>query len=89
MLNQGKIIYYEPEKNNNFNKVKELSKLRKKLSKNLASIKAMIRNNIFAKFFPEIDSLYKEIDHPEIITILKNFPAADKIKQTNFNDFRI
>ena len=86
MMKQGKILYYDATIDNS-KRIKDLAKLRKKLSKKLASLKVMVRNNIFAKFFPEIDSVYKEIDCPEIICLLKNFPTAEHIRKTTFFEF--
>ena len=87
LLNQGKIMFYDLEHQKQFKQLKPLILLRKKLHKRLCSIKAKIRNNLFAQCFPEIDSLYNSIDHPEIIEILKSFPAADQIRNTSFKEF--
>ena len=87
LLNQGKIMFYNSEQQKEFNQLKPLNILRKKLQKRLCSIKAKIRNNIFAQCFPEIDSLYNQIDNPEVIEILKNFPSAEQIRNTSFKEF--
>ena len=87
LLNQGKIMFYDLENQKQFKQLKPLIILRKKLNKRLCSIKAKIRNNLFAQCFPEIDSLYNYIDHPEIIEILKNFPTAEQIRNIPFKEF--
>ncbi|MBI4846529.1 MAG: IS110 family transposase [Candidatus Omnitrophica bacterium] len=87
LLSQGKILFYDLEHQKQFKQLKPLIILRKKLQKRLCSIKAKIRNNVFAQCFPEIDSLYNQIDTPEVIEILKNFPAAEQIRNTSFQEF--
>lgn len=87
LLCQGKIMFYDLEQQKQFKQLKPLIILRKKLQKRLSSIKAKIRNNIFAQCFPEIDSLYKQIDNPEVIEILKNFPTPNQIRTTSFRKF--
>ena len=87
LLYQGKVMFYDLEHQNQSIQLKPLIILRKKLQKRLSSIKAKIRNNIFAQCFPEIDSLYKHIDNPEVIAILKNFPVPNQIRETPFKIF--
>jgi len=87
LLGQGKIMFYDLEHQKQFNQLKPLLILRKKLQKRLCSIKAKIRNNVFAQCFPEIDFLYNQIDNPEVIEILKNFPSAEQIRNTSFKEF--
>ena len=87
LLNQGKIMFYDLEHQKQFKQLKPLIILRKKIQKRLCSLKVKIRNNVFAQCFPEVDSLYRNIDNPEVIAILENFPAAEQIKNTTFNTF--
>jgi len=87
LLNQGKIMFYDLEHQKQFKQLKPLIILRKKLQKRLCSIKAKIRNNVFAQCFPEIDSLYEQIDNPEVVEILKNFPTAEQIRNISFKEF--
>ncbi|MFH1548190.1 MAG: IS110 family transposase [Candidatus Omnitrophota bacterium] len=87
LLIQGKILFYDLDPQPEFNQLKQLITLRKKLQKRYCSIKVKIRNNILAQFFPEIDSFYKNIDHSEVIEILKHFPSAEQIRMTSFREF--
>ena len=87
LLSQGKVMFYDLEHQKQDIQLKPLIILRKKLKKRLASIKARIRNNVFAQCFPEIDALYKHIDNPEVIEILKKIPVPNQIRKTSFKEF--
>ena len=85
LVRQGKMFFYQenPEREG----LKDLLKLRMRTSKSLSSFKARIRNNHFARYFPEIDSLYPDIFNQDIMRILKHCPTAEDIRQLSYQRF--
>ena len=85
LVRQGKMFYYQEDPQREA--LKDILKLRMKLSKALSSFKTRIRNNHFARYFPEIDSLYKDIFNQDIMRILKHFPTAEDIRHVTYQQF--
>jgi transposase len=85
LIFQGKMFYYreDPLSDN----LKGLLKIRKQAVNDLSSIKIRLRNNHFAQYFPEIDGLYKDITHQEVIMLLKHFPTSEHIRDIDFDYF--
>jgi len=61
--------------------------MRDQLSKRLSRIKVKLRNGHFTLFFPEMEGLYTDILHTEVICILEYFPTSYDIRQTSFSKF--
>jgi len=85
MIRQKKMFFYQNDMQ--LETLKSLTKLQHALTKKISSCKTRLRNNHFAQFFPEIDTIYKDILHREILQILKHFPTAYDIKKTSLVQF--
>lgn len=86
LISQNKCFFYRQD--DYYESLRCLLSLRDRLSKELSSIKIRLRNNHLAKYFPEMDALYKDILHPEALSVFRNFPTADDIASTSFDKFR-
>ncbi|MFH1288143.1 MAG: IS110 family transposase [bacterium] len=86
LMSQGKVLYY-PTPSPFYDGLKSLISYRYKLSRQLLGMKAMIRNSFFCMYFPEIESLYDNILHQEILFLLKHFPTAYQIQKISLNKF--
>ncbi len=86
LMFQGKIMYY-PTPAPFYDGLKDLISYRYKISKQLHGMKAMIRNSFFCIYFPEIESIYPNILHPEILFLLKQFPTAYQIQKISQKRF--
>ena len=86
LMFQGKIMYY-PVPAPFYEGVKDLISYRYKISKQLYGMKAMIRNSFFCMYFPEIESIYPNILHSEILLLLKQFPTSYQIRKISQKRF--
>lgn len=86
LIAQNKFFFYQQDIY--YESLRCLISLRDRLSKKLSSIKIRLRNNHLAKYFPEMDALYKDILHYEAISIFQNFPTAHDIALTSFDEFQ-
>lgn len=86
LISQNKCFFYQQD--DYYESLRCLVLLRNRLSKELSSIKIRLRNNHLAKYFPEMDALYKDILHPEALSVFQNFPTANDIASTSFDKFK-
>jgi len=86
MLSQRKMFFYKEDPYSD--SLKTLLKTRAQISVKLSSTKIRIRNNYLALYFPEIDSLYNNSLHHELIAIMQKYPTANDIAQCSFEEFR-
>jgi len=86
LVSQGKMFFYND--NPQAQTMKQLLKLRQRFAKELSATKARLRNNHFALFFPEIDGLYTDISHPEVLMLLRHYPTAEDIRAVSFEQFQ-
>jgi len=86
LVSQGKMFFYNQSPQ--VKTIKHLLKLRQRIAAELSAIKARLRNNHFALFFPELDSLYADITHPEVLLLLEYFPTAEDIRTLSFDQFQ-
>lgn len=85
LVSQGKMYYQKEDQQTE--SLKSLLKTRDRLTKRLSSIRVRLRNNHFARYFPEFDSYYKDILDKEVMQILKYFPTAEDISKISFYEF--
>ncbi len=86
LVSQNKCFFYQQDAY--YESLRGLISLRHRLSKELSSIKIRLRNNHLAKYFPEMDALYKDMLHHEVLSIFKNFPTANDIAAASFDTFQ-
>ena len=85
LVSQGKMYFYRHDPFSDG--LKDLLRLRDKQVQRLSSIKIRLRNNHFARYFPEIDKLYADITNPEVLCVLKHFPTAQDISNVSIDHF--
>lgn len=86
MVSQNKFFFYQQD--SACENLRDLVRLRARLACRLSSVKIRIRNNHLSRFFPEMDSLYRDILNQEVISTLAQFPAADDINACSFEEFQ-
>lgn len=87
MISQGKFQFYSLPKDT-ISGIRQLLALRRRLIKSLHGLKVRVRNNVLAIAFPELERIYKDVDHPELLTILRWIPLPDMIRKMDFDDFK-
>jgi len=53
----------------------------------LRAVKTKLRNNYLAEVFPELDSLYSDILHPDVVKVLREFGRPAAIRQVSLEEF--
>ena len=86
LMFQGKVLFF-PTPDPFYDGIKNLFSYRYKLSKQLHAMRSMVRNSFFCMYFPEIEYLYRNILHSEILLLLKHFPTAYQIQKISLNKF--
>ncbi len=87
MISQGKFQFYSLPRDT-ISGIRQLLALRRRLIKSLNAFKARVRNNLLAIAFPELEKIYKDIDHPELLTILRLIPSPHMIRKMDLDDFK-
>ncbi len=85
LISQGKCLFYEyplPD----INELRNLLSLRKRLKKEDHSLRMRIRNNLLAKYFPELDRFYGQCE-TENLAIVRWCLEPGKIAGMEFNKF--
>lgn len=85
LISQGKCLFYEfplP----GINELRNLLSLRKRLKKEDHSLRMRIRNNLLAKYFPELDRFYGQCE-TENLAIVRWCLEPSKIAGMEFNKF--
>ena len=85
LISQGKCLFYEyplPD----INELRNLLSLRKRLKKEDHSLRMRIRNNLLAKYFPELDRFYGQCE-TENLAIVRWCLEPCKIAGMEFNKF--
>ena len=85
LISQGKCLFYEfplPD----INELRNLLSLRKRLKKEDHSLRMRIRNNLLAKYFPELDRFYGQCE-TENLSIVRWCLEPGKIAGMEFNKF--
>jgi len=82
LISQGKCLFYESP----LPDINELLSLRKRLKKEDHSLRMRIRNNLLAKYFPELDRFYGQCE-TENLAIVRWCLEPGKIAGMEFNKF--
>lgn len=86
LMRQGKILYYRDENTLSMN-IRKYLLLRQRLTKIKNSLKTRIRNNIWACYFPELCSLFKNAECPDVLTLLEHGLSSQNIKNMDYLSF--
>ncbi len=86
LMCQGKILYYRDE-NTQSTDIRKYLLLRQRLTKTKSSLKTRIRNNIWACYFPELCSLFKNAECPDVLTLLEHGLSSQTIKNMDYSVF--
>ncbi|MCK5491967.1 MAG: IS110 family transposase, partial [Candidatus Omnitrophica bacterium] len=86
LMSRNRFLFY-PSPDIFYDGLRDLINHRYKLSKLLRGTKTMIKNSFFSEFFPEIEKIYSNILHPEILHILNEFPTAYHIREISLKKF--
>jgi transposase len=85
LISQGKCLYYETP-SSKISEIRDLLALCKILKKEEHRLILRIRNNLLAKFFPELDRFFKK-SRPESLAIVRWCIDPDRIIGMEFDDF--
>lgn len=85
LISQGKCLFYESP-SSRINELRELLSLRRRLKKEDHSLRMRIRNNLLAKYFPELDKFYGQCE-AENLAIVRWCLDPDRIAGMEFNQF--
>ncbi len=86
LMRQGKIFYYRDENTQSMN-IRKYLLLRQRLTKTKNSLKTRIRNNIWACYFPELCPLFKNVESPDVLTLLEHGLSSQTIKNMDYSLF--
>ncbi|MEW6558400.1 MAG: transposase [Elusimicrobiota bacterium] len=86
LMRQGKILYYRDENTQSMN-IRKYLLLRQRLIKTKNSLKTRIRNNIWACYFPELCPLFKNLECPDVLTLLEHGLSSQTIKNMDYPSF--
>ena len=85
LISQGKCQFYEyPDIN--IRELRNQLSLKKRFKKQEHGLKVRIRNNLLARYFPEMDRYFKS-HMPENLAIVKYSLAPDMIARLDYNEF--
>jgi len=85
LISQGKCQFYEyPDIN--IRELRNQLSLKKRFKKQEHGLKVRIRNNLLARYFPEMDRYFKS-HMPENLSIVKYSLAPDMIARLDYNEF--
>lgn len=85
LISQGKCLFYETP-SPQIRQLRELMSLRKRLKKEQHSLKMRIRNNILAKYFPELDRFYNQCES-QCLDIISEYLNPSEIAGMKFDQF--
>lgn len=85
LISQGKCLFYETP-SPQIRQLRELMSLRKRLKKEEHSLKMRIRNNLLAKYFPELDRFYNQCES-QSLDIIREFLNPSEIAGMEFDQF--
>jgi len=85
LISQGKCLFYETP-SPQIRQLRELMSLRRRLKKEQHSLKMRIRNNLLAKYFPELDRFYKQCES-QSLDIIREFLNPSEIAGMEFDQF--
>lgn len=85
LISQGKCLFYETP-SPQIRQLRELMSLRRRLKKEQHSLKMRIRNNLLAKYFPELDRFYGQCES-QILDIIRECLNPSEIAGMEFDQF--
>ena len=85
LISQGKCQFYETP-SPAIEQLRELFSLRRRLKKEQHGLKMRIRNNLLAKFFPELDRFYDQCES-QILDIIRSCLNPSEIAGMEFDQF--
>jgi len=86
LMRQGKIQFYRDSKNNALEMRGYLS-IHRRLTKNKTALKTRVRNNIWACYFPEADTIFANADDPDALYLLEHFCSAEALRLVDRTSF--
>ena len=85
LISQGKCLFYETP-SPQIGQLRELMSLRRRLKKEQHSLKMRIRNNLLAKYFPELDRFYNQCES-QSLDIIRECLNPSEIAGMEFDQF--
>jgi transposase len=86
LMRQGKILFYR-DKDGHASDMRAYLVLYRRLIKARSALKARVRNDIWACYFPELDELFSNVEQPDALYLLEHFMPVKEIRTLSISSF--
>lgn len=86
LMRQGKILFYR-DKDGQASDMRGYLSIHRRLTKAKTALKARVRNNIWACYFPELDDLFSNVEEPDALHLLEHFVPVKEIRAMTVSSF--
>jgi transposase len=86
LVSQGKFLFYQFQEEK-YSNASRMLRVYMRLVKEQSRLKVKLRNSILSVVFPELDSIFKDIDNPQVLNILEKYPTPSHIRGLSDDEF--